>query len=73
VERIAAYERQFNCTIDRKMDVLAKATKGRPYPATARASVVQEALDANWDGTLMVPPSEWELPAGAFGESVGPV
>jgi len=70
VAKIAAYEKEFGITIDRDMDVLTKANKGNPYPATSNADLITEANDPNWDGPVFV--DEWQCPAGAFGENAGP-
>ena len=70
VAQIAAYEKDFGITIDRKMDVLAKADKGTPYPATSNQALIDEANDPNWDGPVFI--EDWQMPAGAFGENTGP-
>jgi len=70
VAKIASYEKQFGITIDRKLDVQAKADKGTPYPATANQALIDEANDPNWDGPVFV--DDWQMPAGAFGENTGP-
>lgn len=69
---IVYYERQFGKTIDRTMDVTAKAALGKPYPQCSNAKLVAEARDRNWDYPIILPEGEWELPPGAFGENGGP-
>lgn len=72
VQKIAGYEGRFGVTIDRKINVLEKAAKGTPYPASSNPAVVAEALDENWGGRVILEEGEWTTPAGAFGESAGP-
>jgi 3'-phosphoadenosine 5'-phosphosulfate sulfotransferase (PAPS reductase)/FAD synthetase len=69
---IANYEKQFGKTIDRNMDVITKASLGRAYAPCSNAKLVAEARDENWNGPIILPEGEWQLPAGAFGESNGP-
>lgn len=73
VQRIAQYEEQFSCTINRTESVLIRAAKGKPYPAafTDRAAVTA-ALSREYTDPIQLAPGEWQLPPGAYGESVGP-
>jgi 3'-phosphoadenosine 5'-phosphosulfate sulfotransferase (PAPS reductase)/FAD synthetase len=71
--RIAAYERQFGCTITpgRGVDQLADA--GRPYPETADVALVDLALGTEYPGAAVrIDPTRWTLPAGAFKRGGGP-
>jgi 3'-phosphoadenosine 5'-phosphosulfate sulfotransferase (PAPS reductase)/FAD synthetase len=70
--RIAGYEREFGFTIDRDMDVNTKASLGKAYAPCAHAALIAEARDENWNGRIILDDGEWQLPAGAFGESTGP-
>ncbi|MGI4954545.1 MAG: phosphoadenosine phosphosulfate reductase family protein [Janthinobacterium lividum] len=71
-QRVAGYERQFGCTIQRARSVRDLADRGTPYPAAlAQPSLVAEALAPRW--TMPVRTAAWQLPAGAFGEAAGPV
>lgn len=73
VKEVAAYEKDFNKTIHRKEDVLTRATKGKPYPASvANPELVRLADSHEWHGPVIVPPSAWKLPAGAFKHGSGP-
>ena len=72
VQQIAAYEKEFGKTIDRKMDVLTKASLGKAYAPCSNAALVAEARDENWNGRIILEDGEWQLPTGAFGESNGP-
>lgn len=73
VARVAAFEKAFGKTIDRKLDVNTKAALGTAYAQTANAELVAEAKDENWAGPIFVG-SAWTLPAGAFsGEACGPL
>jgi 3'-phosphoadenosine 5'-phosphosulfate sulfotransferase (PAPS reductase)/FAD synthetase len=50
---IAAYERQFGCTIKRDADVHALADRGRPYQAAIdRPDLVRLALSEHWTAEL---------------------
>lgn len=72
VARVAAFEKAFGKTIDRKLDVESKAALGTAYAETANAQLVAEAKDENWSGPIVV--EDWTLPAGAFsGDACGPV
>lgn len=72
-ERIAAYERQFGRTIHRKKSVAQLADEGTPYaPSLSNPALFAAAMDPEWSGVIKVPPEEWVLPAGAFGEAQGP-
>jgi len=67
--RIAGYENDFGVTIHRKLSVDALADLGTPYPA-AQGIWVELALSTTFDAQIVV--DDWQLPAGAFGESCGP-
>ena len=72
-ERIAAYEREFGFTIQRKRSVVELADEGKPFPAAAaNTQLFAEAMDPDWDGPIRVDPADWVMPAGAFGDSAGP-
>jgi hypothetical protein len=72
-KQIADYEREFGKTIDRGgMGVIVKASLGKAYPACSNAALVAEARNEHWNGRIILDEGEWELPAGAFGESNGP-
>lgn len=74
VNQIASYEKDFGKTIDRGgMGVTTKSALGKAYPACSNAALVAEARDENWNGRILLDEGEWELPAGAFGESNGPI
>lgn len=72
VGSIARYENDFGTTIDRGMGVMAKAALGKAYGPCGETQLVAEARDENWHGQIILPEGEWQLPAGAFGESNGP-
>ena len=69
-ETVAAYEAKWGKTIQRKLTVVQQADKGRAYEFSEaeRAMATSETFDA----PVVVPPGEWKLPRGAFGESCGP-
>lgn len=68
VQMIAHYERDFGLTIHRSESVAERVAKGVAYdmdPAMVKIAMSKEY-------TLPVIIDNWELPAGAFGESCGP-
>lgn len=69
VERVAAFEQEFGLTINRKKSVPELVAKGKPYPAIT-PELVSAALSREYTGKILG--GNWELPAGAFGESCGP-
>jgi 3'-phosphoadenosine 5'-phosphosulfate sulfotransferase (PAPS reductase)/FAD synthetase len=72
--KIEAYEKAFNVTIRRSTTIRQAAEKGMPYPAAlARPDLVALANAEEWTGPIIVSPMEWQMPAGAFGEAVGPL
>lgn len=68
-KRIADYENQFGVTIHRSRTVVEQASRGTCYPSAAQWASV--ALADTYEMPVFMDP--WELPAGAFGESTGPV
>lgn len=71
MERIAAYEAEFGCTIQRGQGILERARAGQRYPA-ASAERMRRCLTPAFDEPVILAEGEWQLPAGAFGESAGP-
>lgn len=71
-EKIAQYEDEFNCTINRTMNVREQADLGSSYPEIADKALVALAMGETYDAPIFLNPEEWEMPAGAFGESNGP-
>lgn len=73
--RIVQLERDTGQTIHRTRSVTAQAARGTPYAAARSAPRALVALgDARrWEaGPVIVSPEAWQLPAGAYGESIGP-
>lgn len=68
---VADYEKAFGVTIQRKHTVIELASVGIPYECDPRW--VRIAMSKEWMEPIVVSPSEWVLPPGAFGESNGPV
>lgn len=68
-ERIAAYEEEFGVTIHRTKSVRERIEGITPY-ATMTDDLVQQAMSREYQEPIFV--GNWELPAGAFGESAGP-
>lgn len=72
--RLAAWEREFGCTIRRDRDLTALAATGEVFaPVLARPDLVRRALSPNWRGPVLCTSHQWQMPAGAFGENAGPV
>lgn len=72
-ERVAAREEQSGKTIRRNASVRALAALGTPYQAALdHPELVALARSTAWTVPVLVEPSAWTLPAGAFGESAGP-
>lgn len=73
-ELIAGPEESFGVTIRRNESIRQTAAKGTPYAtAVARPDLVALANSKVWTQPIAVPSEEWVLPAGAFGESAGPL
>lgn len=73
-ERIAHYEQQFNTTIQRQRSVRELADLGTPYAEANNSQLVRLALSSKWGNTpIRTHPQAWALPAGAYGESNGPI
>jgi 3'-phosphoadenosine 5'-phosphosulfate sulfotransferase (PAPS reductase)/FAD synthetase len=72
-ERIAQYEEEFGVTIQRKRSVRRLAVLGQPYEATtADPDLVAVAMSREYTEPVLVAEGQWELPAGAYGDSCGP-
>lgn len=73
--KVGDYENQFGVTIHRTLTVGERAKRGTPYAAAvAQPGLARFADQHEWDASqpIVVKPSEWKLPAGAFGETSGP-
>lgn len=69
-EKVASYEQEFGLTIQRGRSIRESADRAtEPYQFDE--SMAQLAMSREYTAPVVVSP--WELPAGAFGESVGPV
>jgi hypothetical protein len=71
-QEIANYEREFGVTIKRKESVEDLVAKGSPYAEITpeRASL---SMSKEYPHDIIMPEGTWVLPAGAFGESCGPI
>jgi 3'-phosphoadenosine 5'-phosphosulfate sulfotransferase (PAPS reductase)/FAD synthetase len=73
VEKIAGYEDEFGVTIRRDKTVRQMVAEGTPYDVDEQLSHVMDSLEEKYDHEIFIPEGEWTLPAGAYGESCGPV
>lgn len=71
-EELAAMESDFDHTIHAKKTVTQLADAGEVYSEIQNQFVVQLATSEEYHGLISCEPHEWELPAGAYGESNGP-
>ncbi|KKM14265.1 hypothetical protein LCGC14_1707910 [marine sediment metagenome] len=69
INTIAEYERKFGVTIHRTESVLDRIANASPYKSID-PTIAATALRREYYGPIIV--TDWELPAGAFGESSGP-
>jgi len=65
---IVAKEAASGKTIKRKLSVLETAAKGKAY--VMRDEDIKAALSTDWSEPIIV--TDWQLPAGAYGDSNGP-
>jgi 3'-phosphoadenosine 5'-phosphosulfate sulfotransferase (PAPS reductase)/FAD synthetase len=70
--RIAAYEREFACTIKHGMTVEQLADRGTPYPACNDPALVALAMSSQYPPQQVFVPEQWQLPDGAFRRGGGP-
>lgn len=70
VEKIADYEEEFGVTIKRKESVRELVSKGTAYD-TMKEEDIHDALSEEYLHEILM--ECWTLPAGAFGESCGPM
>jgi hypothetical protein len=72
-QKIADYEKEFDCTIDNKRSVVEMADKGTSYLKNADPKTVALAMQKYYPVNQVLCLSEdWELPAGAFSKCGGP-
>lgn len=70
---IATREAASGRTIKRHASVVELADAGTPYPAVlSRPDLVAQAEAGDWTLPILVPPSRWQLPPGAFRANDGP-
>jgi hypothetical protein len=72
--RIAAYEREFGCTIKHGLTVEQLADRGTPYPNCSDPDLVKLAMGRDYPAELARLPegTPWAVPAGAFCRCGGP-
>lgn len=69
-DRIAAYESDFGVTIRKGATVDQVADKGQTW--TPDKAWLNQAMGEQFDYPIVLSQSDWQLPAGAFGETGGP-
>lgn len=75
VEVVADYEQSFGVTIKRNQTVRDSVEQGTSYDVLktdAGTLAACEATTTNYESEVIQSAEQWELPAGAFGESCGP-
>ena len=72
--KIAAYEREFGCTIKQGITVEQLAVRGTPYPACDDPVLVELALSSDYpaDQVFVSELEPWHLPDGAYKRGGGP-
>ena len=70
VETISDYEKEFGLTINRKKSIPELVSDGTPYNSITD-EMKKEALSEIFEQPIII--KKWTLPAGAFGDSCGPV
>lgn len=71
VKMQADYEKAFGKTVHRSRSVMERVLRGTPYEALKEPDieqVIRQAMGRTYTGPIFVPPDQWQLPAGAFGE-----
>lgn len=70
-ERVAERETATGLTIHRNKNIRQQAASGTPYAAAlAQPDLVAKANEILWHGPIFT--LDWQMPAGAFGETAGP-
>ena len=70
IDKIIHYEKLFGLTINRSKSIPELIVDGKPY-SSIRASVARIANSSEYTEPVIL--DNWTLPAGAFGDSCGPV
>ena len=72
-DHIAGHETGFGRTIQRSCNIRTLADRGRLYQALIQQpEVARLALQHAWNEPVRIRLEYWVLPAGAFGEGIGP-
>lgn len=71
INKIIDYEKEFNTTIKRDIDLNGLIKKGTPYPALSEFELLSKIAMTKWyQGDIII--KNWTLPSGAYGKSCGP-
>lgn len=71
-DRVSAYETRWGKTIQRKESIMQRADGGQVHTSARDPYLVELARSESFEEPIILTDGEWVLPAGAFGESVGP-
>ena len=69
IKKISDYEQGFGLTIHRTKTVMERVKKASPYKAID-SEITRLALSQDYSMPILT--DNWKLPAGAYGESIGP-
>jgi hypothetical protein len=73
-DRLAAYEREFGCTIKKGQTVVQQADSGKPFSQCSDRDLVSLALSRSYpEDNIAVPAGQWRLPPGAYRHCGGPI
>lgn len=73
IKKICSYEKEFDKTIKRKESVEDLVQKGAPYESMTPELIQLARSEVYTLSTKMNASETWKLPAGAYGESCGPL
>lgn len=71
IQVLTGYEDRFGKTIHRTRPIGERVAVGKPYAAIT-PSLMEKLNSKEYTDPIIIPRSQWQLPAGAFGHSCGP-
>ena len=69
--QIHRLEQELEFTIDNQLSIAEMAARGRPYPGITE-ELSKLAMSTHYTEPIIIPASDWQMPAGASGEMNGP-